>query len=141
MISGLGYSSPPSSSSHPHPPLSSRCLIVMMILIQVRDYLKADYRLECAGPEYDGYHGYALLMILIYPVGIPIFYFVCLATIKNLILGSGGAYGPPFGTTVQMEKDSSKLHIRDTQHIPHLHTPIDNQPSSNSSQIRNHRHN
>ena len=41
-------------------------------------YLKADYRLECDGSEYDGYLGYAFLMIFVYPIGIPVFYFICL---------------------------------------------------------------
>ena len=40
--------------------------------------MKADYRLKCDGPEYEGYVGYASLMILIYPIGIPLFYFICL---------------------------------------------------------------
>ena len=42
-------------------------------------YLKADYRLECDGSEYDGYVNYALLMILVYPIGIPVFFLACLA--------------------------------------------------------------
>ena len=36
-------------------------------------YLKAGYRLECDGSNYDGYLGYALLMMLIYPIGIYLF--------------------------------------------------------------------
>ena len=41
-------------------------------------YLKADYRLECDGSEYDGYLGYTILMIFVYPIGIPLFFFICL---------------------------------------------------------------
>ena len=71
-------------------------------------YLKADYRLECDGDEYDGYLGYALLMILIYPIGIPLFYFVCLSCIRSLILGSGSDW-TSYDTLSRMKSDSSKM--------------------------------
>ena len=73
-------------------------------------YLKADYRLECVGSDYDGYLGYTLLMILIYPIGIPLFYFVCLLSIRSLILGVE-SNGASTETVVQMKRDSSRLSV------------------------------
>ena len=71
-------------------------------------YLKADYRLECDGSEYDGYLGYALLMMLVYPIGIPLFYILCLWFIRGVILG-GEPDGKLSETVIDMEKDSSML--------------------------------
>ena len=48
-------------------------------------YLKADYRLECDGSEYDGYLGYTIFMIFVYPIANE--------------------------TVIQLAKDSSKLSV------------------------------
>ena len=45
--------------------------------------MKADYRLKCDGPEYAGYLAYASFMMIIYPIGIPVFYFVSLLFQRN----------------------------------------------------------
>lgn len=42
-------------------------------------YLRADYNLTCSTPQYDVYKAYAMVMIFIYPVGVPAIYMLLLA--------------------------------------------------------------
>lgn len=39
-----------------------------------KEYLRADYRIECDSPEYRAFHVFAGIMIFVYPVGIPLLY-------------------------------------------------------------------
>ena len=39
-----------------------------------KTFLRADYRIECDSPEHRAFQVYAGIMILVYPVGIPLFY-------------------------------------------------------------------
>lgn len=39
-----------------------------------RDYLRADYRIDCDSPRHKAFKVYAGFMILVYPVGIPLFF-------------------------------------------------------------------
>lgn len=41
-------------------------------------YLRADYRIECNSARHEAFEIYAAFMILVYPVGIPLFYAVLL---------------------------------------------------------------
>lgn len=36
-------------------------------------YLRADYSLTCSGPRYASFKAYAILMVCVYPIGIPLF--------------------------------------------------------------------
>jgi hypothetical protein len=46
-------------------------------------YLRADYSIQCGTSEYKLYRGIAILMIFIYPVGIPVFFSWLLYTTKQ----------------------------------------------------------
>ena len=43
-----------------------------------KSYLKADYSVSCHSEEYKVYVAYATFMIFVYPVGIPVLYFILL---------------------------------------------------------------
>jgi hypothetical protein len=48
-------------------------------------YMYSDYRLDCKTDEHQKYVAYAAVMVVIYPVGIPLFYFYLLWTNLNAI--------------------------------------------------------
>ena len=50
-----------------------------------RRFLYKDYSLDCDSSRYKAYVPYALLMILIFPVGIPLFYWVVLRQHKHVL--------------------------------------------------------
>lgn len=50
-----------------------------------RRYLYKDYSLDCDSVRYKTYVPYALLMILIFPVGIPLFYWIMLRQHKHVL--------------------------------------------------------
>ena len=50
-----------------------------------RRYLYKDYSLDCDSARYKTYVPYALLMILIFPVGIPLFYWIMLRQHKHVL--------------------------------------------------------
>lgn len=53
-------------------------------------YLRADYRIECDSPRHKAFQIYAGLMIVVYPVGIPLFYALILFhEHKTLVKGLG----------------------------------------------------
>ena len=43
-----------------------------------KNYLRADYRIECDSPKHKGFQVYAAFMVVVYTVGIPTFYAVLL---------------------------------------------------------------
>ena len=69
--------------------------------------MKADYRLKCDGSEYDGYLGYTIFMICVYPIGIPLLYFVCLWSQRKAILGIKSADDVSNTVLNQLSRDSS----------------------------------
>jgi len=50
-----------------------------------RRFLYKDYSVDCDSSRYNFYIPYALLMILIYPIGIPLFYWVMLRQHKHVL--------------------------------------------------------
>ena len=74
-----------------------------------RRFLKADYTIDCDSPEHRQYESYALLMLCVYPLGIPLLYFVLLYRSKakvdplfdeadlegDLAMMAGRTNGPP----------------------------------------------
>ncbi len=50
-----------------------------------KNYLRADYRIECDSTRHRGFQLYAGLMVLIYPVGIPAFYSVLLFRDRKIL--------------------------------------------------------
>ncbi|CAM9549196.1 unnamed protein product [Discosporangium mesarthrocarpum] len=51
-----------------------------------RDFLRADYRLTCDSPKHRGLMVFAGIMIVVYPVGNPVAYFVVLFRKRDLLL-------------------------------------------------------
>jgi hypothetical protein len=43
-----------------------------------KSYLRADYSIECGTPTHHAYCAYAAIMVIVYPVGIPLAYFLLL---------------------------------------------------------------
>lgn len=53
-------------------------------------YLRADYRIQCDSPRHKALQVYAGLMIVVYPIGIPLFYiFLLFREHKTLVKGRG----------------------------------------------------
>jgi uncharacterized protein YjbJ (UPF0337 family) len=48
-------------------------------------FLKADYNVRCTNPYYEASYGWALIMIFVFPLGIPIFYFTLLWNQRHLL--------------------------------------------------------
>ena len=60
---------------HPPPPLTpppQRSFACRIFDEDYGSFLKADYSIDCDGDEHALFQGYALVMILVYPVGIPL---------------------------------------------------------------------
>jgi hypothetical protein len=52
------------------------------------NYLRADYSIQCGTAEYKVYRGYAILMVSVYPIGIPLFsvdYYTLLKTSTTIL--------------------------------------------------------
>ncbi len=48
-------------------------------------YLRIDMSISCDAEEYRGWMWFAIVMIIIYPIGIPLFYFLCLYQVRDAI--------------------------------------------------------
>ena len=48
-------------------------------------YLRADYRLKCEGPTYESYLWYAIFMMFVYPIGVPLLFIGILFSKRNAI--------------------------------------------------------
>ena len=48
-------------------------------------YLRIDMSISCDTDDYRGWMWFAIVMIIVYPVGIPLFYFVCLYQVRDAI--------------------------------------------------------
>ena len=55
-----------------------------------KNYLRADYTIECDFPKHRAFQTYAGLMILVYPVGIPAFYAVLLFCARPVLRDEAG---------------------------------------------------
>ena len=47
--------------------------------------LNADVSVECYKPRYRGWSWYVVLMIMVYPIGVPLLYFVTLWRLRRLL--------------------------------------------------------
>lgn len=61
-----------------------------------RDYLRADYRIECDSSKHNAYQVYAGFMVALYPVGIPVFFSILLFRDRKVLRDEqGGREDPP----------------------------------------------
>jgi len=54
------------------------CQSIQVSNSEARSFLYADYRIECFEGSWGGYAGIAAVMILLYPIGVPAFFFLAL---------------------------------------------------------------
>ena len=57
------------------------------------DYLRADYRLECNSREYSIYRGFAVVMVVVYPIGIPLCFGSWVFMNRHALRGRSNAEG------------------------------------------------
>lgn len=57
------------------------------------EYLRSDYRIVCNSPRHKGFQLYAGVMIVLYPIGIPLFYVFLLLQKRTLLANDAGCGG------------------------------------------------
>ena len=96
--------------------------------------LQADHGISCDSPSYKKWTGYAVIMLFVYPIGIPLLYFAELWYHRKAInpdVSAGGPAAdappdgdaPPAGLTIMTEKDVQELKIKrrsEDKSIQHL---------------------